>query len=38
MFPGDDEIDQLYIIQKSVGDLTRRQKEFFKNNPKFSEI
>jgi cyclin-dependent kinase-like len=25
MFPGDDEIDQLYIIQKSVGDLTRKQ-------------
>lgn len=38
MFPGDDEIDQLYIIQKSVGDLTHHQQLCFKNNPKFAEI
>jgi cyclin-dependent kinase-like len=38
MFPGDDEIDQLYIIQKAVGDLTRRQHEYFKSNPKFASI
>lgn len=38
MFPGDDEIDQLYIIQKLVGDLTRKQLDFFKNNPKFVDI
>lgn len=38
MFPGDDEIDQLYIIQKSVGDLTPHQQLCFRNNPKFAEI
>lgn len=38
MFPGDDEIDQLYIIQKLVGDMTRKQLDFFKNNPKFVDI
>ena len=38
MFPGDDEIDQLYIIQKSVGDLTAQQQLSFKSNPKFADI
>jgi len=38
MFPGDDEIDQLYMIKKSVGDLTSKQQEYFKLNPKFASI
>jgi cyclin-dependent kinase-like len=38
MFPGEDEIDQLYQIQKLVGDITPIQKTFLKDNPKFLGI
>jgi len=38
MFPGDDEIDQLYMIKKSVADLTEAQKSYFQRNPKFESI
>ena len=38
MFPGEDEIDQLYQIQKLVGDITPIQKEFLRNNSKFLGI
>ncbi len=35
MFPGESEIDQLFIIQRVLGPLTRRQTESFLKNPKF---
>lgn len=38
MFPGDDEIDQIYTIKKTIGDLTKKQEEYYKNNPKFADI
>ncbi|CDW72938.1 protein kinase domain containing protein [Stylonychia lemnae] len=35
MFPGESEIDQLYLIQKVVGPLTLEQQECFNKNPRF---
>ncbi len=35
MFPGESEIDQLYIIQKVLGPLTSDQTEMFLRNPRF---
>lgn len=36
MFPGESEIDQLYIIQKVLGSLTPQQHEIFLKNPRFA--
>jgi serine/threonine protein kinase len=38
MFPGDDEIDQIYIIKKGIADLTPLQLDHFKKNEKFRNI
>ncbi|XP_074650693.1 uncharacterized protein LOC141905634 isoform X2 [Tubulanus polymorphus] len=38
LFPGESEIDQLYIIQKIIGPLPSRQMELFYNNPRFSGL
>ena len=35
LFPGESEIDQLYLIQKMLGSLTPEQKETFLKNPRF---
>ena len=35
MFPGDDEIDQIFLINKLIGNLTSAQKNYFSRNPKF---
>ncbi|KAL4490773.1 hypothetical protein ABPG72_021827 [Tetrahymena utriculariae] len=35
LFPGQNEIDQLYLIQKTLGPLTPEQKELFIKNPRF---
>lgn len=35
LFPGESEIDQLYLIQKMIGPLTPEQKEAFSKNPRF---
>lgn len=35
LFPGDSEIDQLYHIQKILGELTPEQYEMFSKNPRF---
>ncbi|CAG5131090.1 unnamed protein product, partial [Candidula unifasciata] len=35
MFPGDSDIDQLYLILECGGSLTRRHKEVFRRNPLF---
>lgn len=35
LFPGDNEIDQLFCIQKIMGPLTPKQQEAFKNNERF---
>lgn len=35
MFPGDDEIDQIFLINKLIGNLTSAQKNYFNRNPKF---
>jgi cyclin-dependent kinase-like len=35
MFPGESEVDQLYIIQKVLGPLTPDQHELFLKNPRF---
>jgi hypothetical protein len=35
LFPGDSEIDQLYLIQKVLGKLTSEQYEMFSKNPRF---
>ena len=35
MFPGDDQIDQIYLINKLVGNLTDVQQEYFSKNSKF---
>ena len=35
LFPGDSEIDQLYHIQKVLGELTPEQFEMFSKNPRF---
>lgn len=38
MFPGESEIDQLYIIQKVLGPLTPEQYDAFLQNPRFSGL
>jgi len=35
MFPGDDEVDQIYLINKLVGGLTSDQEKYFSRNIKF---
>jgi serine/threonine protein kinase len=35
LFPGESEIDQLYLIQKVMGKLTPEQEEEFRKNPRF---
>ena len=35
LFPGESEIDQLYLIQKILGPLTPTQQEVFQKNPRF---
>ncbi|CDW87509.1 protein kinase domain containing protein [Stylonychia lemnae] len=35
LFPGESEIDQLYVIQKILGLLTQEQQERFQKNPRF---
>eukprot|EP01022_Parablepharisma_sp_SALTPOND_P025643 TRINITY_DN601_c0_g1_i2.p1 TRINITY_DN601_c0_g1~~TRINITY_DN601_c0_g1_i2.p1 ORF type:complete len:307 (+),score=25.22 TRINITY_DN601_c0_g1_i2:202-1122(+) len=35
LFPGESEIDQLYLIQKVLGPLTPEQNEIFAKNPRF---
>ncbi|KRX03160.1 Protein kinase-like domain [Pseudocohnilembus persalinus] len=35
LFPGENEIDQLYLIQKIIGPLTAEQKELYNKNPRF---
>jgi len=35
LFPGESEVDQLYLIQKMLGPLTSEQKEIFAKNPRF---
>lgn len=35
LFPGESEIDQLYLIQKILGELTPSQEESFRKNPRF---
>lgn len=35
LFPGESEIDQLYLIQKILGMLTPEQEECFRKNPRF---
>jgi len=35
LFPGENEIDQLYLIQKMLGPLPADQKELFLKNPRF---
>lgn len=36
LFPGESEIDQLYLIQKVLGPLSKRHMELFATNPRFS--
>lgn len=38
MFPGDDEVDQIYLINKLVGSLTPQQQNYFARNQKFDNI
>lgn len=38
LFPGESEIDQLYIIQKIIGRLTSQQMELFLRNPRFAGL
>ena len=38
LFPGESEIDQLYIIQKILGALPNYQMELFEKNPRFSGL
>ncbi|CAD8145385.1 unnamed protein product [Paramecium pentaurelia] len=35
LFPGENEMDQLYLIQKMLGPLTPSQQETFSKNPRF---
>jgi cyclin-dependent kinase-like len=35
LFPGESEIDQLFLIQKVLGPLTSEQQESFQKNPRF---
>ena len=38
LFPGESEIDQLYLIQKILGNLTASQMEVFEKNPRFKGL
>lgn len=38
MFPGDDEIDQICLINKLLGNLTPQQQNYFSKNPKFESM
>jgi cyclin-dependent kinase-like len=38
LFPGESEIDQLYVIQKVLGPLTHTQQELFAKNPRFNGL
>lgn len=38
VFPGESEIDQLYIIQKTCGMMTTEQNELFMNNSSFAGL
>lgn len=35
LFPGENQIDQLYLIQKLIGPLTVQQKQAYMKNPRF---
>ena len=36
LFPGDSELDQLFLIQRSLGNFDSHQVNLFKSNPRFS--
>lgn len=38
LFPGESEIDQLYVIQKVLGPMTDKQQELFARNPRFNGL
>jgi len=38
LFPGENEIDQLYLIRKTVGELTATQNDVFHRNPRFAGL
>ncbi len=38
LFPGENEIDQLYLIQKVLGNITEEQREILNKNPRFIGI
>lgn len=38
LFPGESEIDQLYVIQKVMGQLPSEQMNMFFHNPRFSGL
>lgn len=38
IFPGDSEVDQLYVIQKLIGPLTPEHQEMFMLNPRFAGL
>merc|ERR1712154_6475 len=35
LFPGESDIDQLFVIRKVLGPLTEHQREMFLHNPRF---
>lgn len=38
LFPGDSEIDQLFVIQKMLGPITKAHLKVFFNNPRFNGL
>lgn len=38
MFPGEDEIDQLHLLRKAIGELTEQQENYMEQNPKFANL
>eukprot|EP00955_Chlamydomonas_euryale_P011183 120778-Chlamydomonas_euryale.AAC.2 len=38
LFPGESDIDQLYVIQRLVGQLTQEQQTLFLRNPRFAGL
>lgn len=38
LFPGESEVDQLYIVQKIIGPLTTEHQELFMANPRFAGL
>ena len=38
LFPGESEVDQLYIVQKIIGPLTAEHQELFMANPRFAGL